>query len=148
MKVVLLLLVVTSLCESLQMSPVAIANAKIMQLLRDGLNPELRGGTGLKRSPSIVNVHDKEKTQYAVFPYFDSNEHDALLTDPGHDALLTDPGHDALLTDPGHDALLKDNTGVDTFEGQSSFFDESNMADNSAVWYTAGVLLGGSSAFL
>ena len=120
MRVIFLLLVVTSLCECLQVSRVAIANAKIMRMLRDGLNPELRGGAGLRRSPSVVSVNWKENTQYAVLPFFDEER----------------------------DVLLKNQDGMDTFEGQSGFFDESNMADNSALWYSAGVLVGGSTAFL
>ena len=129
MRVIFLLLVVTSLCECLQVSRVAIANAKIMRMLRDGLNPELRGGAGLRRSPSIVRVNWKENTQYAVLPFFDEER-------------------DVLLKDEGRDVLLENQDGMDTFEGQSGFFDESNMADNSALWYSAGVLVGGSTAFL
>jgi hypothetical protein len=131
MRVVFLLLVAASLCNGLQMSPVAIANAKIMRMLRDGLNPELRGGAGLKRSASIVSVNEKENTQYA---FFDEEQR-----------------RDVLLKDQGRDVLLKNQEqyfGMDTFEGQSGFFDESNMADNSAVWYTAGMLLAGTTAFL
>ena len=129
MRVIFLLLVVTSLCECLQVSRVAIANAKIMRMLRDGLNPELRGGAGLRRSPSVVSVNWKENTQYAVLPFFDEER-------------------DVLLKDQGRDVLLENQDGMDTFEGQSGFFDESNMADNSALWYSAGVLVGGSTAFL
>ena len=129
MRVIFLLLVVTSLCECLQVSRVAIANAKIMRMLRDGLNPELRGGAGLRRSPSVVSVNWKENTQYAVLPFFDEEQ-------------------DVLLKDEGRDVLLENQDGMDTFEGQSGFFDESNMADNSALWYSAGVLVGGSTAFL
>ena len=129
MRVIFLLLVVTSLCECLQVSRVAIANAKIMRMLRDGLNPELRGGAGLRRSPSVVSVNWKENTQYAVLPFFDEER-------------------DVLLKDEGRDVLLENQDGMDTFEGQSGFFDESNMADNSALWYSAGVLVGGSTAFL
>ena len=138
MRVIFLFLVVTSLCECLQVSRVAIANAKIMRMLRDGLNPELRGGAGLRRSPSIVRVNWKENTQYAVLPFFDEER----------DVLLKDQGRDVLLKDQGRDVLLKNQDGMDTFEGQSGFFDESNMADNSALWYSAGVLVGGSTAFL
>ena len=129
MRVIFLLLVVTSLCECLQVSRVAIANAKIMRMLRDGLNPELRGGAGLRRSPSVVSVNWKENTQYAVLPFFDEER-------------------DVLLKDQGRDVLLENQDGMDTFEGQSGFFDESNMADNSALWYSAGVLVGGSTASL
>ena len=129
MRVIFLFLVVTSLCECLQVSRVAIANAKIMRMLRDGLNPELRGGAGLRRSPSVVSVNWKENTQYAVLPFFDEER-------------------DVLLKDEGRDVLLENQDGMDTFEGQSGFFDESNMADNSALWYSAGVLVGGSTAFL
>jgi len=145
MRIIFIILGIASLCCSLQISPVVIANAKIMRLLHDGMKHELRGGACMKRSRSSSFVlNDKEKTQYAMLPIHESVNDVLLYDDHDESQDASSPSTSASATtsaSPAHDA-------VDTFEDSSSFFDEANIADNSAVWYAAGMVLGGSTAFM
>ena len=119
MKLLIVLVAVSlQLCVCLQQTPAAIANAKLLLLLRDGL----RGGgyvkrCSIKRSPTLASLPDYVVKGVSEFP----------VTAPVSDTLFVEPND-------SQDASSSDEPG--------GFIEPTNLTDNTVMWYAAGVVMG------
>jgi hypothetical protein len=119
MKLLIVLVAVSlQLCVCLQQTPAAIANAKLLLLLRDGL----RGGghikhCSIKRSPTLASLPDYVVKGVSEFP----------VTAPVSKTLFVEPND-------SQDASSSDEAG--------GFIEPSNITDNTVMWYAAGVVMG------
>ena len=120
MKLLIVLVAISlQLCVCLQQTPAAIANAKLLLLLRDGL----RGGgyvkrCSIKRSPTLASLPDYVIKGESEFPVVAPT--DTLYVEPNES--------------PSQDASSSDEPG--------GFIEPTNLTDNTVMWYAAGVVMG------